>query len=116
MRWLLMCVVFLANVEAVFLALAPTLVTFAEVLPHGINCTLCGSPEVTAALIRAASAGRAQVIGVASSYSWLLVAVACFNLAAVIAALFIPALTRRSRSYAKSGAPLNPKVSQPKCR
>jgi len=96
MRWLLISIVILANVAAVLLALAPTLVTFAEVLPHGINCASCSSPEVTAALIHAASAGRAQVIGVASSYSWLLVAVACFNVAAVIAALFMPALTRRS--------------------
>ncbi|STQ90791.1 hypothetical protein EV682_102333 [Iodobacter fluviatilis] len=96
MRWLLIGIVLLANAAAIFLAFAPTLVTFAEVVPLGVNCASCSSPEVTATLSHAASVGRAQVIGVVSSYSWLLVAVACFNVTAVIAALFMPALTRRS--------------------
>lgn len=95
-RWLLIGIVLLANIAVVFFALAPTLVTFAEVLPNGVNCVSCDSPEVKAALIRAASAGRSQVVGVFSSNSWLFIFVACFNIAALIAALFIPALTRRS--------------------
>lgn len=47
MRWLLIGIVLMANIAVVFFALAPMLVTFAEVMPNGVNCTSCDSPEVT---------------------------------------------------------------------
>ncbi len=95
-RWLLIGIVLFANIAAVFFALLPTLVTFAEVSPNDVNCVLCDTPEVKEAIIRAASAGRSQVVELFSSYSWLFIFVACLNVTALIAALFIPALTRRS--------------------
>jgi hypothetical protein len=105
MRWVLIVLILLVNFAAVFFALAPTFVTFAQVLPPEINCAVCDSPEVKAALASAASAGRAQVIGVVSTFSWLFIAVAVFNVAAVIAALYMPALTNpKSSDGRNSGA------------
>ncbi len=101
-RWFLIGAVLLANIAAVLFALLPTLVTFAEVLPDGVYCAACESPEVKAALIRAASAGRLQVIGISSSYNWLFIFVASFNVAALVAALFNPDLTSRSKGRSAS--------------
>lgn len=101
-HWFLIGTVLVANIVVVFFALLPSLVTFAEVLPDGVNCAACDSPEVKAALIRAASAGRLQVIEISSPYNWLFIFVASFNVAALIAALFIPNLTRRSKGRSAS--------------
>ncbi len=95
-RWFLIGIVLLANIATVLFALTPILATFAEVVPDGISCGSCDSPEVMAALIRSAIAGRAQIIGVVSSNSWLFISIACFNVVAVIAALFMPTITQRS--------------------
>lgn len=76
--------------------MAPVLITFAQKLPQGIGCSLCDAPEVVEALIRANDAGRGQVISLISSYGWLLVGLGCFNIFSVTAALFVPALTKRS--------------------
>lgn len=93
-RWLLVLCVLMANVVAVGLAIAPTIVTFAEVVPKGIDCSSCYSTEIQQVIIRAASAGRSQIIGLIVSYQWLFVLVAFANMAALLSALFIPALTR----------------------
>ena len=105
-RFLIFTFIVLANVAGVTLALVPSLVTFAQILPAGIDCSSCGSAEVKSALIQAASLGRAQVISTINFTSVGVILAALFNVAVVGAILFIPALTRRSTVAAASGSPL----------
>jgi hypothetical protein len=86
-RWLILVAVVAANLLGVSAALLPTLVTWAEIAPIGISCATCSSPEVQAALTRAASAGRGQIVAFIHSYSWVVIAVALLNVT-VAAALF----------------------------
>jgi hypothetical protein len=55
-----MSVALLANGSAAFFAMAPALFTFAEVVPHRVECSLCSVPEVQTALIHAASAAEVK--------------------------------------------------------
>jgi hypothetical protein len=104
MRWILILMAVVVNTMAIIIALSPQFVTYANIVPQGINCVSCSSPEIQQALIKSAIAGRAQVLGVLSSGNWWLLGIAIFNVFAVIGALFIPTLTHHS-SGTPSGAP-----------
>ena len=54
--------VIVVNVIVLAVTFSPFLVTYAEIPPKDISCSVCGSPEVSAALARAAAAGRAQIL------------------------------------------------------
>src|SRR5215831_7696428 len=85
-RWILLGAAIVTNVLVVLVALAPGLVTYAEVQPSGITCATCTS-EAYAALVRAAAIGRAQIQGHVTSNTWLILALALANLI-VVGALF----------------------------
>src|SRR5512142_676294 len=86
MRWLTLLGIIVANFVGLFIAIAPGLVTFAEVPPHGIQCGVCGRPEVQQALIHASSAGRSQIVSLIRP-QWL-TAVAALNIVVVAYLLF----------------------------
>ena len=88
MKWIFLTVVVIANCAAVFLAVAPGLVTYAEIAPKEITCSLCGSPEVQSALIAAVKYGRSSIQLDASSVYWLL-GIGLFNVVAFSLVLFI---------------------------
>jgi hypothetical protein len=81
----LLAAVLLLNAAIVLLAVAPGLVTYAEISPTNIACSICGSPEVQKALSQAASFGRGQVQGHLVSNAWLLTVLALMSTAATIA-------------------------------
>jgi hypothetical protein len=75
-RWGLFTIFVAVQALLVAIAMAPGLVTFAQ-LPHAdISCASCSSPEVKAALAQAASLGRAQVQQLVLSELWILIGVA----------------------------------------
>jgi len=90
-RGLLLLIVVLANAAAVAIAVAPGVVTYAEVQPAGVTCATC-TPEALAAIARAAAAGRVQVQQLVQSNAWLLIAIALLNV------LVVGALVWRLRS------------------
>jgi hypothetical protein len=75
-RWGLFTFFLALQAALIAIALAPGLVTFAEVPPKGVACVGCSSPEVQAALTHAASIGRAQIQQLVLSQAWTLVGVA----------------------------------------
>jgi hypothetical protein len=83
MRWLILIGIFLLNIVGVFFALAPGLVSWAQVVPAGIDCSLCAKPEVREALIRAAAAGRAEILAPMQSGAWIVLTVAALNILVV---------------------------------
>jgi hypothetical protein len=99
-RFAIFGVVLLANIFAVLIALSPSLVTYAQVIPDGITCTGCNGADVQSALIRAANAGREQVIGTVQSQSHWLILAALLNTLVIGLLLFVPALAseRATRS------------------
>ncbi len=86
MRWLIFFGIVGVNLIVIFFALAPDLVSFAQVAPPDIQCAGCATPEVRYALIRAASFGRSQVAGLVRPQ--LITAVAAVNIAAVACILW----------------------------
>jgi len=81
-------------------ALAPGLVTYAEIAPAGVTCTTCVTPEVQSALIRAAAIGRAQIQSLIQSDVWLIATIALVN--AAIAGAFVWML-RSNRTIERDG-------------
>jgi hypothetical protein len=94
--WFTIAAVLVANAALIFFAVAPGVVTYAELQPAGITCSSCTSPEVQAALTRAASAGRAQIQGLVLSHMWWVAALAIANFVVVLVLLF--GNTRRARN------------------
>jgi len=97
MRWLIFIGIVIVNLVGIYFALAPDLVTFAQVAPPDIHCAACTSPEVQQALMRAAAFGRSQAAGLIRPQ--MITAVAAVNIAAVACILFrlraAPAARRR---------------------
>ena len=81
-RWLLLGIAVVMNIATVLVALSPSVVTYAEILPPNIVCSTC-PPEAQAAVIRAAAVGRAQIQSLVASNASLLIGLAIANLAAV---------------------------------
>jgi hypothetical protein len=50
------------NVIVLAVTFVPFLVTYADIPPRDISCSVCGTPEVSAALARAAAEGRGQIL------------------------------------------------------
>ena len=107
MKWFLLLAFVAINLVAAFFALAPGLITYAEVPPKGITCSLCTEPEVQKALTTAATYGRATILRqMSTSANWVL-GLAVFNTVAFSLNLFF----RRTKpggqaENAASGAPL----------
>jgi hypothetical protein len=80
MRWLIFAALVAVNLLGIYFALAPDLVTFAQVTPPDIQCAGCASADVQHALMRAAAFGRSQAAGVIRPH--MLTAVAAVNIAA----------------------------------
>ena len=88
LSWALIIISALANFGLAFLALSPSLVTFAQVVPDGVDCMHCGGADVQSALRAAAEAGRSQVVGVIAPV-WLLIGLASASTAASTFALLV---------------------------
>jgi hypothetical protein len=86
MRWLILIGIVIVNLVGIYFALAPDLVTFAQVAPPDIQCAACASPDVQHALIRAAAFGRSQAAGLIRPQ--MITAVAAVNIAAVACILW----------------------------
>lgn len=82
-RSVLAIISLLANFTLAFLAFSPRMVTFAQVAPKGIACSSCTTPDVQAALVAAADAGRSQVLGIIAPL-WLVVLLALASSAACL--------------------------------
>jgi hypothetical protein len=80
MRWLVFAALVAVNLLGIYFALAPDLVTFAQVTPPDIQCAACASADVQHALMRAAAFGRSQAAGVIRPQ--MITAVAAVNIAA----------------------------------
>jgi len=94
-RWVLLLLVLLVNLFWVVSSQGTCFVTWAQIAPKEISCTLCLQPEVQAALIKAVELGRQQTCNSLPAV-WLVVCLGLFNLAVIAALLFIPALTSYS--------------------
>ncbi|MDZ4055432.1 MAG: hypothetical protein U1D69_00435 [Polynucleobacter sp.] len=92
---ILLALVFAFNVALVVVALAPGFVTFAELPPKAIACSVCATPEVQKALAQAASFGRGQIQSMVSSHAWMLFALALASMVAAVG-LFLGHKARRS--------------------
>ena len=86
MRWLILLGIVVVNLIGIYFALAPDLVSFAQIAPPDIQCAGCTSPEVQHALIRAAAFGRSQAAGAIRPQ--MITAVAAVNIAAVACILW----------------------------
>ena len=86
MRWLIFIGIVIVNLVGIYFALAPDLVTFAQVAPPDIQCAGCATAEVQHALVRAAAFGRSQAAGLIRPQ--LITAVAAANIAAVACLLW----------------------------
>jgi hypothetical protein len=87
-RWLILAIALAINVAIVLVALAPSVVTYAEVLPPNMVCSPC-TPEAQAAVIRAAAVGRAQIQSLVASSAPLLVGLAIANLAVLASFMWL---------------------------
>jgi hypothetical protein len=80
-RWGLFTFFAVVQAALVAVAVAPALVTFAELPPAGITCASCTSAEAKAALVHAASFGRVQVQQLIWSELWILLGLALLGVA-----------------------------------
>ena len=87
--WFTIAAVIVLNIALLFLALAPGFVTYAEVPPPAVTCSLCSNPEVQAALTHAAAVGRWQIQGGIVSSAWWVVALCLANVGIAAAALIV---------------------------
>jgi hypothetical protein len=86
MRWLILTGIVIVNLAGVYCALAPDLVSFAQVAPPEVQCAACATTEVQNALARAAALGRSQAAGTIRPQ--MITAVAAANIAAVACLLW----------------------------
>lgn len=71
LHWAFFAASVVANAVLAFLAFAPRIITFAEIVPNAVVCANCNTPEIQAALLAATDVGRDQVLGVVAPF-WLL--------------------------------------------
>jgi hypothetical protein len=94
-RWGLLLLTVIVNLFWVASSQGACFVTWAQIVPKEISCSLCSQPEVQAALIQAVELGRQQMCKSLPDV-WLVSCFAIFNTSVIAALLFAPALTRRS--------------------
>lgn len=82
-RTLIWVLALAGNIAIVAVSLAPNAVTFAEIVPKSVGCIQCNAAEEVL-LIKAASAGREQVLGLFSSLVWVFVTGAVLNVGALV--------------------------------
>jgi len=107
MKWFLLAAFLAINLVGALFVLMPGLITYAEVPPKGITCSLCTDPEIQKALTAAATYGRAAILQkLNTSANWLL-ALAAFNTVAFSLALFFRRSNRAVKQNAPQAAPLS---------
>ena len=106
-RWLLFAIAVIANLAAIAIAVAPGVVTHAELPPSVIACASCTTPEVQSALARAAAIGRTQIQALVQSNIWLLVAVALVNVGVVGALVWMWRSNSTPHTDARGSSALN---------
>ena len=94
-RWGLLLLAVIVNLFWAVASQSTCFVTWAQIAPKEISCSMCSQPEVQAALIKAIELGRQQMCNSLPDI-WLVICLALFNLVVIAALLFIPALTRQS--------------------
>lgn len=102
-RWGILLLAVVVNLFWVVSSQGSCFVSWAQIVPKEINCSLCTSPEVQAALIRAVEIGRQQMCNTLPNI-WLVTCLTFLNLAVIAALLFVPALTLRSKGTAQKRA------------
>jgi hypothetical protein len=90
MRWLIVLFAVVLNIAGLVLVAAPMLVSYAEIPSRNVTCETCGTPEVQAALARAAAVGRNQVVGQLDRVFPVLVALGLINVAAIVVLTLSP--------------------------
>jgi len=83
MRWVAPLLAVVVNIVFLALAVAPAMVTYAQVPPPDIVCISCVSPDVQIALAQAAASGRAQIVGQLHRMFPVLCALGVVNIALV---------------------------------
>ena len=86
-RWALFLLSVISNLVWVVSSVGAGFVTWAQVVPKGISCSVCSQPEVQAALIKAASYGRSQILGQLPNI-WFVSGLALFNILVIGLLLF----------------------------
>ena len=76
MKGLLLLVVVALNIALAFVALVPSLISFANPHVQDIQCSHCAEPDTQKALLQAALRGQAQVVTSRSSNAIVLVLLA----------------------------------------
>ena len=77
-----------ANVVALFYALAPGFVTYVPKSPPIAKCDACARPEVQTALLQAVSFGQSQIQGLVQSAGWWVIAAIAMNTAILLAVIW----------------------------
>jgi hypothetical protein len=88
-RIALIVVALLSNAALAFVALSPAFVSYADVVPRGIRCAECDTPDVQHALVQAAKAGRQQIIGTIASNKAIVLGSAALNVGVLALALLL---------------------------
>ena len=88
MRYFILFSIITLNGFLVFLALSPGIVTYAEIIPQAVQCSLCDNVEVQKALLKAASSGRAQITSLIQNNSIIILAACISNCILVALLLF----------------------------
>jgi hypothetical protein len=86
-RWALFLLTVITNLFWAASSLVAGFVTWAQIVPKEVTCITCNQPEVQAALIKAASIGRSQIISTLPSV-YLVSALALFNILVIAVLLF----------------------------
>ena len=86
-RWVLFLLTVISNLLWVVSSVGAGFITWAQVVPKGILCSVCFQPEVQAALIQAATFGRSQILNQLPSI-WFVTGLALFNILVVGLLLF----------------------------
>jgi hypothetical protein len=100
-RWGLLLVAVIVNLFWIATSQGACFVTWAQIVPREINCSLCSQPEIQAVLIRAAELGRQQICNSLPSL-WLIICFAIINVAIIAALLFSPAFSKLLSGSARS--------------
>jgi predicted membrane-bound mannosyltransferase len=82
-RWLILALALVTNIAFVLVALSPSVVTYADVVPSELTCPSCTS-EALAAVVQAKTAGRRQIQNLVGSNVWLLIGLALTNFGLIL--------------------------------
>jgi hypothetical protein len=80
MKWILLFILAACNFVAIWNVFAPSITDWAQIVPEGITCTSCESPDVQLALAQAAVAGREPFLRGMQTASYWLFAVGAVNI------------------------------------